>query len=163
MGTRHRGTKDEVRVLDAYIKLVRAAESVSTRLHQHVGDAGLTPSQFGALEALLHVGPMCQRDLGEKLLKSTGNITMVVDNLEKRGLVRRVRDVEDRRYVTVHLTEEGERLIRGIFPAHVRTILEQMSVLTPEEQEELGRLCRKLGRQERDKKERQDDRGTTGR
>jgi len=147
MPTRYPGTKDERRALDSYVKLLRAAESVTARLQAAPTTAGLTGSQFGALEALLHVGPMCQRDLGEKLLKSTGNITMVVDNLEKRGLVRRERSREDRRYITVHLTEEGRALISEIFPQHVASIVAEMGTLTPEEQEELGRLCRKLGRQ----------------
>jgi MarR family 2-MHQ and catechol resistance regulon transcriptional repressor len=73
---------------------------------------------------------------------------MVVDNLERRGLVRRVRGTEDRRYVTVHLTEEGDRVIREAFPEHAARVADEMSRLTPEEQETLGRLCRKLGRGE---------------
>jgi MarR family 2-MHQ and catechol resistance regulon transcriptional repressor len=148
MGTKHRGPKEEVRALDVYVKLVRAADSVSARLGPQIAAAGLTGSQFGALEALLHLGPLYQKDLGEKLLKSSGNMTLVIDNLEKRGLVRRARDSEDRRFTTVHLTEEGRELITRAFPAHARAVAREMSVLTPAEQEELGRLCRKLGRGE---------------
>lgn len=146
MGTHYRGTEGEVRALDAYIKLLRATESVVARLsHQLRGKEGLTISQFGALEALLHLGPMAQRDLGTKLLKSSGNITMVVDNLEKRSLVERRREGGDRRVVTVHLTPDGERLIAEIFPQHAALITEEMGALDPEEQDTLGRLCRKLG------------------
>src|SRR6478672_962992 len=105
MRQRYEGSETERRALDAYTKLMRASESLIDRLSPEMQAAGLTWSQFGVLEALLHVGPLCQKDLGEKLLKSTGNITMVVDNLERRGLVRRVRGTQDRRYVTVHLTE----------------------------------------------------------
>ncbi len=148
MGTRYQGTKDEVRALDTYIKLVRATESVCNRIHRHLAETGLTVSQFGVLEALLHLGPMMQRELAEKLLKSGGNITMVIDNLEKRQLVKRDRQAEDRRCVRVCLTPEGEQLIRDVFPFHVATIQEEMSILTESEQEELGRLCRRLGRQE---------------
>ena len=147
MATRYHGTDDEVRALNTWIKLLRATETVSGRLAAEVQAAGLTGSQFGALEALLHLGPLCQRDLGEKLLKSTGNITMVVDNLEKRGLVRRERDPDDRRYVTVYLTDAGRELIEEIFPRHAAAIAEQFRLLSPTEQEELGRLCRKLGLQ----------------
>src|SRR3954447_5274825 len=143
MATRYQGL--ERRALDAFVKLARAAESVNARLAGGIAAAGLTARQFGALEALYHLGPLCQRDLGEKLLKSTGNITMVVDNLERRGLVRPVRGTEDRRYVTVHLTEEGDRVIREAFPEHAARVADEMSRLTPEEQEMLGRLCRKLG------------------
>lgn len=147
--THFHGTDEEVRALDAYIKLVRAGESVTARLAPLLDEANLTVSQFGVLESLYHLGPMCQRDLGRKLLKSGGNITLVVDNLEKRGLVYRARGKEDRRYVAVHLTEVGRRLIAEIFPRHAANIVREMSVLSPAEQEELGRLCRKLGRQER--------------
>ena len=148
MGTHYKGTEDEVRALDAYIKLVRGAESVASRLNALATAAGLTLSQFGALEALFHLGSLCQRELGDKLLKSSGNVTMVVDNLEKRRLVKRRRGGEDRRFVTVHLTDQGRRLITSIFPRHVSAIVGEMRSLTKREQEELGRLCRKLGMKE---------------
>lgn len=132
--------------LGTYVKLLRAADSVTGRLAAQIAASGLSWSQFGALEALYHLGPLCQKELGEKLLKSTGNITMVVDNLERRGLVRRERLAEDRRYVLVHLTDCGHHLIAELFPAHAEAITQEMSALTAEEQEELGRLCRKLGK-----------------
>ena len=149
MGTHYKGTKDEVRALNAYIKLMRGAESVTSRLNTLAAAGGLTLSQFGALEALFHLGPLCQRELGEKLLKSSGNITMIVDNLEKRRLVKRRRGGEDRRFVTVHLSDQGRRLITSIFPRHVSAIVKELNSLTKREQEELGRLCRKVGRKER--------------
>ena len=149
MGTHYQGTKDELRALDAYIKLMRAAGSVTSRLSPHLAAAGLTGSQFGVLEALFHLGPMCQRDLGNKLLTSSGNITMVVSNLERRKLVKRERQGKDRRFVTVRPTEKGRRLIGKILPGHVAAIVEDMSTLTEREQEELDHLCRKLGRKEK--------------
>jgi MarR family 2-MHQ and catechol resistance regulon transcriptional repressor len=149
MGTHYKGTEEEIRALNTYIKLMRASDSVTARLNSLFTVEELTISQFGVLEALLHLGPMCQRELGQKILKSSGNITMVVDNLEKQGLVIRQREGEDRRFVTVYLTEEGSRLIGEIFPRHVEAIVEEMSILTSAEQEELGRLCRKLGRRDK--------------
>ena len=146
MPTHHRGTDEERRALDAYIKLVRASESLAARLAPQLDAAGLTISQFGALEALYHLGPLCQRDLAAKLLKSGGNITLVVDNLEKRGLVRRQRERDDRRFITVHLTDAGQALIERVFPAHVAALVAEMGVLSGDEQVELGRLCKKLGR-----------------
>jgi MarR family transcriptional regulator, 2-MHQ and catechol-resistance regulon repressor len=146
MGTHYLGTEEEVSALDAYIKLMRAADSVTARLNRLLSEHELTISQFGTLEALLHLGPMGQTEIGTKLLKSSGNITMVVDNLEKRGLVRRERGSSDRRCVTVHLTESGRALISEIFPRHAAAIARQMSALEPGEQRELARLCRRLGR-----------------
>lgn len=146
MPTHHRGTRREVAALNAYIPLLRAAESLSALAALRIAAHGLTLSQFGALETLLHLGPLCQRELGEKLLKSGGNITMVVDNLEKRGWVRRERQKVDRRMITVRLTPQGRRLISKIFPGHVAEIVREMQQLTASEQQELRRLCRKLGR-----------------
>jgi len=145
MGTHYHGRAAEVRALDAYIKLARATTSVGVRLSRPLAEAGLTPTQLGVVEALLHLGPLGQRVLGDKLLMSGGNITTVVDNLERRGLVRRERRGDDRRHVTVHLTPEGRRLISRVFPGHVAAIVEAFSALSAAEQVQLGRLAKKLG------------------
>jgi len=145
-------TDSEKRALNAYTKLMRAAESVTGRVGRNMAGAELTVSQFGVLEALFHKGPLCQRDIATKILKSTGNITMVIDNLEKRGLVRRERAAEDRRFITIHLTKAGEELIAEVFPRVLAAIVEEMTILKDTEQEELGRLCRMLGLKERGSK-----------
>lgn len=145
MATRHRGTPSETRALNAFIVLMRAADAVTARLAPELAKVSLTESQFGVLEALHHLGPMCQAHLGRKILKTSGNMTMVIDNLEKRQLVRRARDENDRRYITVHLTPAGEALIRTFFPGHVARIETLMGALTADEQETLRQLCRKLG------------------
>jgi MarR family 2-MHQ and catechol resistance regulon transcriptional repressor len=128
------------------IKLTRATNTLMARLAKRNTYNDLTESQFGTLEALYHLGPMSQTEICGKLLKSSGNTTLVVDNLEKHGLVHRQRDENDRRVVMVQLTESGRALITQIFPAHAAAVTEEMSVLTPEEQQQLGELCRKLGR-----------------
>ena len=131
--------------LNTYTKLMRAAESVTNRVGRTMSASGLTISQFGVLEALHHKGPLCQRDIAAKILKSTGNITLVIDNLEKQRLVKRERISEDRRYLTVSLTENGETLIRTVFSDVESAIVTEMASLTSEEQETLGMLSKKLG------------------
>jgi len=145
MPSHYRGTPEELRALDAFIKLTRATESVLNRLAKRGTQGELTPSQFGVLEALYHLGEMCPSELGIKILRSSSDLTTVIDNLEKRKLVRRLRDATDRRKVQISLTEEGRQLITQLLPAHVAAITEEMSVLSPQEQETLGELCRKLG------------------
>lgn len=139
------GSEKEMRALNTYIKLMRAAESLTARAHGHLLSVGLTVSQFGVLEALHHIGPLSQKDIGQKILRSSGNITMVIDNLEKRRLVRRERDERDRRSFIVHLTETGNKLICKIFPSHAAVITSEMNALTAAEQKTLGDLCKKLG------------------
>jgi MarR family 2-MHQ and catechol resistance regulon transcriptional repressor len=148
MPTRYRGSLEEVLALNTFIKLTRAAESVSARLFRGDTMGGLTVSQFGVLESLYHLGSMPVCDIGAKLLKSSGNMTLVIDNLEKGGLVERERDQDDRRVVMVSLTPQGRELIERIFPMHVAAIVEEMGILNADEQGTLGRLCRKLGKQE---------------
>ncbi len=145
MGTHYKGTEEEVRALDAFIKLTRAAESINNRLSPLLNEWNLSISQFGVLEVLYHLGAMNLGELGQKLLKSGGNITMVVDNLEKRNLLIRRRNKADRRYVSVELTEKGRQLIGSIFPKHVRNIVNEMNPLKPEEQKDLSLLCKKIG------------------
>jgi len=137
--------KETYRALNTYTKLMRAAESVTSRVHRVLATPKLTISQFGVLEALYHKGPLCQRDIAAKILKSTGNITLVIDNLEKQNLVRRERDNEDRRYLTVHLTDTGTVLIAKVFEDVETSIVTEMASLNENEQELLGQLCKKLG------------------
>jgi MarR family 2-MHQ and catechol resistance regulon transcriptional repressor len=146
MPTNYQGRKEVVRALNAYINLVRASDSILGRLSVHSEAHGLTLGRFGILESLLHLGPMCQAELGKKLLRSSGNVTTVLDNLERRNLIRRERQKDDRRKILIRLTTTGRRLISAYFPSHADVIAKEMSRLTPKEQEHLRRLCRKLGR-----------------
>jgi MarR family 2-MHQ and catechol resistance regulon transcriptional repressor len=147
MPTHHAGTEQEKRALNAFITLMRAADSLTARLSEGLTAHELTASQFGLLETLLHLGPLCQKELARKLLVSGGNVTVVVDNLEKRGLVTRERSTVDRRLVTVALTPAGRKLIAAVFPRRMATIVDQFGILRAAEQETLRRLCRTLGTQ----------------
>jgi MarR family 2-MHQ and catechol resistance regulon transcriptional repressor len=132
--------------LSAFVKLNRAANALRSRLVPHLGrDHDLTESQLGVLEALLHLGPMPQRLLCDKLLVSGSNLTTVVDNLERRGAVKRGADPADRRVNLIGLTDKGRALIERVFPEHADRITALMGALSREEQVTLGRLCRKLG------------------
>ena len=116
MGSHHWGRDEERQALDAYVKLMRAAESVTALLLPRLAAAGLTMGQFGVLEALHHVGPLAQHELAGKLLRSSGNVSVVIDNLEKAGLVQRKRRPVDRRVVVVSLTPAGARADRRAVP-----------------------------------------------
>lgn len=145
MPTHYDGTEDEERTLTAYIRFTRAFNTIDREIGETYQARDLTSGQFGVLESIYHLGPMYQGQLGEKLLQSKGNISTIVTNLVERGLVERRRDQEDRRYVKVHLTPEGEALIADLFPRHVQNIVDTFDALDDEEIEELGRLCKKLG------------------
>jgi len=145
MPNRHRGSEPERRALDAYVKLSRAMATVDARIHRPLAEDGLTASRFGALEALWHLGPLNQRDLGRKILKSSGNVTVVVDHLERDGLVARERDPGDRRNVVVTLTDAGRACIERSYPAHVRRIVDAFAALDPADVTRLAELAKRLG------------------
>jgi MarR family 2-MHQ and catechol resistance regulon transcriptional repressor len=132
--------------LKTFVKLLRASNSVSEDVHKHLKDYGLTVSQFGVLEAIYHLGSMSQSDIAKKILKSEANIVTVIDNLEKRGFIKRVKNEKDRRYINIVLTDKGKTLIEIIFPQHKKIVAERFSCLSEEEILLLGDLCRKLGK-----------------
>ena len=145
MGKNFKGTAAEERALSAYVKLARAANTALACARVGLDEAGLSLGQFAVLEALYHVGPLFLGDLARRILTSSGNLTLVVDNLEKRGLVKRRQQGRDKRFVLATITRAGRRLIARIFPEHARQITDVMGRLSPAEQEKLGALCRKLG------------------
>jgi len=134
--------------LSTYVKLMRAANSARSFAARSLSGTNLTLTQFAVLEALYHLGPMPLSEIARKVLTTAGNLTMVVGNLEKQGLARRQRSPEDKRVAIVVLTTTGKTLLRRVFPGHAAAIREFLSILSPEEQERLGDLCRKLGKQE---------------
>ncbi len=132
--------------LAAYVKLSRANDTIERRIMGHAPlPAGMSVSQFGVLEALLHKGRLTHHEVARKILKTRGNITSVVDRLEALGLVARRRCDTDRRRVYLELTDRGRTVARSAFERMREAITAEMSVLTPDELVELARLCKKLG------------------
>jgi MarR family 2-MHQ and catechol resistance regulon transcriptional repressor len=145
MPTHFTGSRAELRTLDTFIKLTRCTNSLLARLTERNTISDLTYSQFAVLEALYHLGSLTQGEISATVLKSGSNMTTVIDNLERDGLVRRERDAHDRRLIHVHLTEAGSNKVEAVLPGHVAALVKELSVLSAKEQETLGALCKKLG------------------
>lgn len=131
--------------LSAYVKLLRSSKAVLGRIEKRLAQDGLTATQIGVLEGILHLGPLTQRELGRKVLTSAGNMTDVIDKLAARGLVTRARAPQDRRSVIVDLTPAGRELIEKTFPQHAQDIAAAMAGLDQAELATLEILLRKLG------------------
>jgi len=130
--------------LNLFVKLMRASNQLTSRVHEHLKDDNLTISQFGVLEAVYHLGPLSQSELGNKILKSNANLTTVVDSLEKKMLVERERASDDRRRVTVKLTESGKELISRVFPRHAQVVTNELAFLSDQDKDTLEKLLRKF-------------------
>ena len=149
MSSQFNGSKKIKEALNSYIKLIRSAESLSSKINLELSKYGLTESQFGVLDALLHLGPMKHKEIGKKILKSGGNITMVINNLERRELVQRKRGEKDKRQFIIHLTSKGKSKIQEVLPPVVKKIRKHFDILNKDEQRELQRLSKIIGLQKR--------------
>lgn len=125
--------------------LARAYHALEVRVKADVARYGLTPTEFGALEALYHKGPLLLGSVQQKILVSSGGVTYVIDRLAEKGLVERQVCPTDRRASFAALTAAGHELMGRIFPLHAEMVERAMAGLTPEEQREAGRLLRDLG------------------
>ena len=134
----------QARALRLFVQLTRAAEQVAGEVQPLLTDAALTAGQLGVLKALSEDGPLSLRQLGDNLYRSGPNMTTVVDNLERDGLVRRTRSEVDRRVVLVSSTKEGQRRFERAYPSYARSITAIVAGLSSDEQERLTRLCKKL-------------------
>jgi MarR family 2-MHQ and catechol resistance regulon transcriptional repressor len=142
--TKQYGRKVDL-ALSLWVKLTRAHDTFNHLTAANIRSFGLTPAQFGVIECLGHLGSMLIGDLTKKHLVSGGNMTVVVDNLEKEGLVERTVNKEDHRAFYVKLTPKGKRLFDKIFLRHARYVVKLASTLSESEQLELGTLLKKLG------------------
>jgi MarR family 2-MHQ and catechol resistance regulon transcriptional repressor len=131
--------------LGLWVKLARASQTFGKMTEEHIRSFGLTEPQFGVLECLGHLGPLPLGELSRKRLVSGGNITCVVDNLEKEGLVERTPHADDRRVIVAHLTPKGKKLFDETFGRHAEFVAKTASVLNEEEQTVLAGLLKKLG------------------
>lgn len=123
----------------------RRAERKLASLEGEVMKAhGLTPAQFGVLDLLYAKGPMSVGQLTEKTLSTSGCMTVVIKNMTRDGLVRRVEDPRDKRRALISLTDAGRMKIAAVLPEHIAYIGELFEVLTAEEQRTLIRILKKF-------------------
>lgn len=131
--------------LDLIVVLSRAYNWVMAHSNRDIRRHGLNPTEFGVLELLYHKGPQPLQQIGEKILISSGNITYVVDKLEKKQLLIRKPCAEDRRVIFAELTEKGTQFLDDIFPSHHKAIEQAVGGLTSEEKQQAIQLLKKLG------------------
>lgn len=130
--------------LKVLIALSRTTQAVHKRSAAIFKDGGLTMTQFSVLEALYHKGPMSINQIIQTILATPGNMTVVIGNLERDGLVTRSGHPEDCRSVLVTITDAGRARIEEIFPKHLDDLAECFAPLTREEKAQLIALLKKL-------------------
>lgn len=135
-------------VNDVNLKLViaihRTLQKDEKALNEQLSKYGLTTAQFGVLEALYHKGPLRICEIIEKTLSTSGNMTVVIKNLQKSEHIVKERDPEDGRAFIVKLTEKGYSIISELFPEHLDVLADGFSNLEVAEKRELLMLLKKL-------------------
>jgi len=125
--------------------LTRCARAVGQLAERSIADTGLCPTDFAALEALKHKGPLTITEIQAKVLLASGSMTAAVDRLERKGLVIRTSTPKDRRAKVLELTADGRTVVDVAFEQHAEELESAMSVLTGAEKQQLYELLKKLG------------------
>ena len=128
-----------------WLVLMRAHRALSRHAMRSIEPSGLGFSDFAVLEVLLNKGPQKVNDIGRRVDLTSGSITTAVDRLEKRGLVVRGLDDEDRRSRIVRLTPAGRARIGEVFAEHAAALEAASKGLTKAERKSLIELLKKLG------------------
>ena len=130
--------------LSTLVTFTRAENKIHRMEYETIKKNGLTAAQFGVLEALYSKGDLKICEIIEKILTTSGNITVVIKNLEKDGLVKRYSDPEDKRATIIALTDKGREVIENILPEHIMNISKIFNILTDEEKLTLKKILKKF-------------------
>ena len=122
----------------------RANNAIGRQEIETIKKHNLTVCQFGVLEALYNKGNLRIQDLIDKLLSTSGNMTVVIRNMIRDSYIFKVPDTKDRRAFLIGLTPLGRETIEKILPEHYENIGRIFSVLTAEEQEVLANILKKF-------------------
>lgn len=131
------------RAVLAWLRLARVYQKIEQAAAVQLRAYGLSLAQFDVLARVGAAEGLTQQELAERLLVTKGNISQLVDRLERAGLVHRV---PEGRVCRLHLTAAGRARYTQVVPAHEELIEREISALSPVEQENLAWLLRKLAR-----------------
>ncbi|WP_195576105.1 MarR family winged helix-turn-helix transcriptional regulator [Paenibacillus sp. 1001270B_150601_E10] len=125
----------------------KAFKSISDHSSACCKNEGFNPTDFAVLEILYNKGAQPIQQIGSKLLLQSGNVTYVIDKLERNGYLRRHPCAKDRRVIFAELTEKGQDVMGRIFPRQANMLNRALSGLSLEEKEMAIDLLKKLGMQ----------------
>ncbi|PZD95882.1 MarR family transcriptional regulator [Paenibacillus sambharensis] len=132
--------------LKLFVVLSKAYRTVMDRAIKDIKRHGLSPSEFTVLEVLYNKGRTPLQQIGEKVLVTSGSVTYNIDKLEAKGLLKRIPCERDRRVTYAEITEDGSKLLDGIFPEHASVVHSMMGALSEEEKQTAAALLKKLGK-----------------
>jgi len=136
---------DRITAPRLWLVIAKSYRVLSLVAERSIANTGLCLTDFAALEALLHKGPLTISEIQDKVRLASGSMTAAVDRLEERGLVVRKSSPRDRRERVVELTAEGKRLATSCFERHAKDLEALMSALSDREKKQIYGSLKKLG------------------
>ena len=130
--------------LHAMIVFHKAERAILSREQAFIRAHDLTPAQFAVLETLYSKGDLRICELLQKLLATSGNMTVILRNMERDGLITKHPDEADQRATRIGLTEKGRSLISSVLPDHIHNVAGIFQPLSDAEKDLLASLLKKL-------------------
>ena len=129
-----------------WLILMKAHRALAHHAEQSIVGLGFCFSDFATLEALLHKGPQSVTEIAHRVGLTTGSMSIALDRLERRGLIRRHAHPTDRRNRVIRLTAAGRKLIEKAFREHASVMGDIGKSLSTEERGVLIELLKRLGK-----------------
>lgn len=123
--------------LKIFIGMSRTLNKINNATNKIYNKYGLTSGQFAVLEALYHKGDLSVGEVQERILSTSGTIPVIVKNLEKRSLLEKKQDSQDKRRYILHITDKGRDLLDKVYPENKKIIVSMINVWDEKEQEEI--------------------------
>jgi DNA-binding MarR family transcriptional regulator len=125
----------------AWLRLFRVFQKIDRASSEHLRTWGLSTAQFDILARVGASRGITQQELADRLLVTKGNISQLLDRMEKLGLLRRC---QEKRSNILVLTEQGRALYDRVVPAQEQLIEEKLASLSSSEVADMQRLLRKV-------------------
>ena len=138
--------KDTLLDLKTIIVLHKAERTIRNLEAQIFKKHNLTPTQFSVLETLYSKGELRIQDLIDSILATSGNMTVVIKNMERDGWISRSCDPNDRRSFRIQLTDQGQKKIEAVLPEHMANIRHMTDFLSQNDKEDLVRILKTFKR-----------------
>jgi DNA-binding MarR family transcriptional regulator len=138
-----RGDHSALRI---WLRLLTCTQLIERRVRSGLREEfGTTLPRFDLMAQLeRHREGLKMNELSRMLMVTGGNITAIVDQLEKEGQVERLDDSADRRAFRIRLTRSGEKSFTEMAAAHEQWVVELLGGLSGKERDELLKLLAKL-------------------
>jgi len=122
------------RIIYSIRRLIQAGELYSKELNKTYS---ISAAQLNCLLALYENGPLPPSQIAKHMLVKSSTVTGVVDRLEQKGLVQRLRISSDRRVITIELTQTGKRLAKNAPPPIQQKIIDGLKNISEKEKDNI--------------------------